>query len=223
MQGKKKMKRKEWTVIIAAITAAVMFLGIFMLIERKVLSSYDVERVVTAKTEIEYGTQITKENLSELFEVTQMQTGCVIEGAVVEMSDLIGQVVKYPIHKKEMVSASDLTNRQLWKEQMTDPIEFTFSATSISDAVAGSVRGGDVIDVGITYQREDGQAQYESVGQSIYVMEVYDDSGSAVSRSDKETVCTMFRVIMEKVDGEVLLEKLRVGDEVVVTLPTQDR
>ena len=219
MKKVRKKNRKEWATIVAAIVAAVLFLCIFLMLETKALAAYDVTSVVTARTEIEEGTQITSENVESLFTVTQMQTEYVIENAVTDPKALVGYVVDNGIHQKEMVSPLDITDRQGWIESMTEPIEFTFCASSVADAVAGSVRGGDMIDVGITYQKEDGQAYFESVGRSIYVKEVYNESGTVIPRTDKDTVCTMFRVVMEKIEGEALLERLRAGDEVIVTLP----
>lgn len=219
MKKVKKKTRKEWAAIVAALVAAILFLCIFLMLETKALSAYEVTKVVTAKVEIEEGTQVTKSNIDELFMVVEMQTEYVIDQAVTEPDVLIGHVIENTIHQKEMISLLDVTDRQGWVESMDEPIEFTFTATSISAAVAGSVRGGDVIDVGITYQKEDGLAHFESVGRSIYVKEVYSESGAVISRDDKETPCTMFRVVMEKVDGEELIENLRAGDEVIVTLP----
>lgn len=219
MKKRKTKNRREWIVILAALVAAILFLCIFLMLETKVLSAYEETKVVTAKVEIEEGTQVTEENVSALFSVTEMKTEYVIENAITDPKKLIGHVVENNIHQKEMVSMLDVTDRQGWIESLTEPIEFTFSATSISAAVAGSVRGGDVIDVGITYQKEDGQAHFESVGRSIYVKEVYNESGGVISRDDKDTPCTMFRVVMEKTEGEALIEKLRAGDEIIVTLP----
>lgn len=214
-----KRTKKEWIAIVAAIVAAILFLGIFLMIETKVLSSYQVQKVVTAKKEIEEGTQITEENVAELFAVSEFPSECIIEDAFLVPEELVGNVLNQSVHEKEMVSRLDVTNRQEWIGTMAEPIEFTFSASSISAAVAGSIRGGDVIDIGITYQTDTSQPCYEAVGRSVYVKEVYNDSGKVIDRADKDTPCTMFRVVMEKLEGEALMERLRAGDEVIVTLP----
>lgn len=219
MKKKTRKNKKEWVPIVAAVVVAILFVCIFLRVETKVLSQYDVASVVTAKTEVEAGTQISKDNVDEIFTVTEMMTEYVIENAVTDPATLVGKVIKCDIHKKEMLSTQDVVDRQRWMEEMNEPIEFTFSATSLSAAVAGTIRGGDEIDIGITYQREDGKPYFESIGRSVYVKEVYSENGTVVPRSDKETTCTMFRVIMEKAEGELLIEKLRTGDEVIVTLP----
>ncbi len=216
---RKKSMKKEWTAILAAFIAAILFVCVFMMVERKMLSAYEKIPVVVAATEIDAGTQITKDNLDTLFHVLEIPNEYVISDAVVQPESLVGHVIKNTIHEKEMISPLDIVDRQSWMEDLAEPIEFTFSASSISAAVAGTIRGGDTIDVGIVYQRDNGIPQYDVVGREIYVKEVYSDSGTMIPRSDKETICTMFRVVMEKMEGEQLIEKLRQGDEVVVTLP----
>lgn len=219
MKKVKNERKRSWLMIVAPIVAAILFVGVFLTIERKVLSSYENVSVVTAKTEIERGTQITKENLNDLFTMTDMKTDWVIDQAVTESEDLIGCVIENTIHAREMVAKQDVIDREEWRGNLDEPIEFTFTASSIADSVGGTIRGGDVIDVGIVLQKSDGISYFESIGREIYVMDVYDDNGLAVAKSDTTTVCTMFRVVMEKAEGELFLEKLRAGDEVVVTLP----
>lgn len=219
LKTKNSGKKNPWILIVAPLLAAVLFVGIFLTVEKKVLSAYEEKAVATAKIEIEAGTQITKENVEELFTVTKMQTDSIIAGAVTDPQSLIGHVTENTIHAKEMISTDDVRNRQMWEAELNHPIEFTFSASSVAASVGGTIRGGDVIDVGITLLGEDGSAHFASVGRNIYVKEVYNDKGIAIPRSDKETVCTMFRVVMEQSEGEALLEKLRTGDEVIVTLP----
>lgn len=219
MKKAKKGKKRTWMIIAAPMVAAVLFVGIFLTMERKVLSDYEVKTVVTAKVEIEKGTQVTKENVNELFTTTQMKTEYVIDNVIVKPNSLVGHVIENNIHAREMISASDVTDRQAWVDSLKQPIEFTFTASSVAASVGGSIRGGDVIDVGITMQKADGTAHFESIGRNIYVKEAYDDKGTAVPKSDKETICTMFRVVMEQAEGEAFLEKLRAGDEVIVTLP----
>lgn len=219
MKETNKARKRSWLMVVAPLIVAILFVGIFLTIERKVLSSYETISVVTAKTEIARGTQITSENVEELFATTQMKTEYVIDQAATKKEDLVGCVVENTIHAKEMISGKDLVDREQWIGEMKDPIEFTFTATSIAASVGGTIRGGDVIDVGITVPQADGSSQFLSIGRDIYVKEAYNDKGAAVSRGDVDVVCTMFRVVMEKTQGEIFLEKLRAGDEVIVTLP----
>ncbi|MBQ8663488.1 MAG: hypothetical protein IJ471_06495 [Eubacterium sp.] len=219
MKKTKKGKKNTWIIIVAPMVAAVLFVGIFLTIEKKVLSNYEVKTVVTARVEIEEGTQVTKENVNALFTTTEMKTEYVIDNAIVNQERLIGHVIENRIHAREMVSSTDVTDRQAWMESLKQPVEFTFTASSVAASVGGSIRGGDVIDVGITMQKADGTAHFASIGRNIYVKEAYNEKGTAIPRSDKETICTMFRVVMEQTEGEVFLERLRAGDEVIVTLP----
>ncbi len=219
MKKTKTGKKRTVIMIVAPIVAAILFVGIFLTVEKKVLSAYEVKPVVTANIEIAKGTQITRENVKELFTITQMQTEYIIDGAVTEPESLIGCVVENTIHARGMICTGDVIDRQAWKEGMIQPVEFTFTASSVAASVGGRIRGGDVIDVGITCQQPDGKMRFESVGRNIYVQDAYNEKGVAVSKNDKETVCTMFRVVMEQAQSEVFLEKLRAGDEVIVTLP----
>lgn len=215
----KKSKKRNWVIIIAPIVAAVLIVGIFLTVERKVLSDYEVKSVAVAKLEIERGTQVTQENVDTLFTIAEVKTEHIIDGAITEPDSLIGCVIENNIHAKEMICAQDVTDRQAWMDGMSQPVEFTFTASSVAASVGGSIRGGDVIDVGITVHQADGKAHFESIGRNIYVKEAYSDKGVAVPRTDQETVCTMFCVVMEQTQGEAFIEKLRAGDEVIVTLP----
>ena len=219
MNKTKNGKMKSWLMVVAPIVAAVLFVGIFLTVERKALSSYETIEVVTAKTEILAGTQVTQENLESLFTTTQMKAEYVIDQATTTKETLVGCVVENTIHAKEMISTKDVTHREKWKNNLTNPIEFTFTASSVAASVGGTIRGGDAIDVGIMVQAADGSSYFTSIGRDIYVKDVYNDKGVSVPRTDQETVCTMFRVVMERSQGEVFIEQLRNGEEVIVTLP----
>lgn len=219
MREKANSTKREIIMILAAAAAALVVMLFFLTAGTKVLSGYETVRVATVRKDIAKGTKITEENLKEFFELREVNKSMLPEHTMADLNQLKGQILCVPLQKNEIVTEKDMNNLARLKVSMLDPIELTFTATSVSDSVGGIIRSGDVINVGITYQTDEGQARYRTAGENIYVIAAMDDSGKSVPPQDSKTACTMFRVIMEQQDAEKFLETLREGDETIVTLP----
>lgn len=206
-------------ILAAAAAALVVMLFFFNSRNEGAVPDMKSVRVATVRKDIAKGTKITEENLKEFFELREVNKSMLPEHTMADLNQLKGQILCVPLQKNEIVTEKDMNNLARLKVSMLDPIELTFTATSVSDSVGGIIRSGDVINVGITYQTDEGQARYRTAGENIYVIAAMDDSGKSVPPQDSKTACTMFRVIMEQQDAEKFLETLREGDETIVTLP----
>ncbi len=214
-----KGKKKEGLVILTAAAAALAVILIFLSAGTKMLSDYETGIAAAARKDIPKGTGITAENVSELFELREVNQSMLPGQTVTDLSQMEGKVLSGDLQENEIVTKKDMNDLAGMEASMTEPTELTFTATSIGNSVGGRIRSGDVINVGITFQTDTGESRYRLAGEHIYVLEAMDDTGRPVPPEDTETACIMFRVLMERQDGERLLETLRDGDETIVTLP----
>ncbi len=214
-----KGKKKEGLVILTAAAAALAVILIFLSAGTKMLSDYETGIAAAARKDIPKGTGITAENVSELFELREVNQSMLPGQTVTDLSQMEGKVLSGDLQENEIVTKKDMNDLAGMEASMTEPTELTFTATSIGNSVGGRICSGDVINVGITFQTDTGESRYRLAGEHIYVLEAMDDTGRPVPPEDTETACIMFRVLMERQDGERLLETLRDGDETIVTLP----
>lgn len=213
-----KERKREPVVILTAAAAAVAVILIFFAVGTKLLAGQETVQAVAARTYIKKGTKITEQNLKELTTVVQVEKGVVPNTAVTDISILSGKVLKDSVEPKQMILQTDLTDKKMASEGMHNPMELTFSASSVADSVGGIIRSGDLIHVGVTVREKDGSVCYKLAGENVYVVEALDENGNPVEEKDGG-MCTMFRVLMDQKDAERMMETIRGADSTIVMLP----
>ncbi len=176
-------------------------------------------KVVAAGEQLKKGTRLIDPILQESLVLLEVPRDQVPKGAVSDPKKLVGRMVCHSLEKNEILTAGDTVDEDSIEQQMKEPVELTFAASSPSASVGGRIRSGDIINVGIVFKDDSGKSQYEAVKDAVYVKEAIDDRGETVDPNDRKTFCTMLCVIMERQDAEYLLARLRDGDETIVTLP----
>lgn len=167
------------------------------------LSDYETGIAAAARKDIPKGTGITAENVSELFELREVNQSMLPGQTVTDLSQMEGKVLSGDLQENEIVTKKDMNDLAGMEASMTEPTELTFTATSIGNSVGGRIRSGDVINVGITFQTDTGESRYRLAGEHIYVLEAMDDTGRPVPPEDTETACIMFRCLWNARTGNV--------------------
>lgn len=218
MKKKRKWKDKLFFTAVSA-AVSVLLAGIFYTAGVSALSQGEVKDAVLARSNIEQGVKITKDNVKELFYVRQVNKELIPEHAPEDIQRLVGYTTVSSIQEREIIVRDDFYKTENQKNLMEEPTELALKASSAADCAGGHIRGGNRINIGTVKLTEYGTTEYQCVAENVYVKEAFDENGKAAEDSDREAVCTMFSVIMERREAEYMIEQLRDGEETIITLP----
>lgn len=223
---------------LALIAAIVVFIALIV-IQTGITNKYEKVSVVVAKDNISTNTDITEENLTQFFttidyDVTKLPEGYVLGS---DINILANSITNYDIPKGQVITnasvkaTSDIT-KSIALANSEDLVETSFSVSAVSDAVAGTLRRGDVITI-ILYrgQQENAVAAFNEDGiqrfvlEDIHIKQAYDTSGVVVEKGS-DTPATMFDIISNQDDvdtlNELLLDKQLGGNVRMTIIKTND-
>ena len=217
---KPKKDRGIGKFFLALLTAIILFI-VLLVVQSGVMNKYEKVSVVVAKDDIAISTDITEDNLSSYFttvdyDVTKVPAGY-IAGA--DMKDkLANSIVTAALPKGQVVTESAIVSNDSVTADLLaladgDLIETSFSTDSISDAVAGTLRRGDVVtiiiyDAGVQTEAEADLYVEKYVLEDIHIKQAYDGSGVAVEDTDSTTAATMFDIVADQDSVDTLNELL---------------
>lgn len=214
----------------ALVMAVVAFIALLVL-ETGVLNKTAKIAVVTAKTDIEASSDITEANISQYLTTTDFEESKIPAGAVKaeELNDkllnafIISDIAKgQVITDKVYISRDSITEKVAEDADSDELLETSFAIDAISDAVAGTIRRGDIVNIVVYSYPTTGEATEEEfdedlidkkVLENIHIKQAYDGSGNVIA--DDVTPATMFDIIASQDDIDQLnalqLQKLKGG------------
>ena len=105
-----KGKKKEGLVILTAAAAALAVILIFLSAGTKMLSDYETGIAAVARKDIPKGTGITAENVSELFELREVNQSMLPGQTVTDLSQMEGKVLSGDLQENEIVTKKDMND-----------------------------------------------------------------------------------------------------------------
>ena len=241
MSNEKTKKQKSGGLgkfFLAFIAAIVVFVALIV-IQTGITNKYEKVSVVVAKTNIGVNTDVTDENVSQLFTTIDYDATKLPEGYILgdNLNELANSITNCEIPKGQVVTntsvraTSDIT-KNIALANDDSLVETSFSVSAVSDAVAGTLRRGDVITI-ILYRgqqentvnafNEDGIQRF--VLEDIHIKQAYDSAGVVVPE-DSDTPATMFNIISNQDDidtlNELLLDKQLGGNVRMTIIKTND-
>ena len=149
-RAKKKTKTsnggKYATFGIAALVLSIVVFTIFTAIQRNVVQEVKKKYVVVAIKDVPQGILLTKETIPDFF-AKELRVEADLPANVYESgSDLIGLTTDRAIAAKEVVSPTALREID-WTFGVEDPVLFSITVSDFGQAVAGTLRTGDLVDV----------------------------------------------------------------------------
>jgi len=211
---------------LALVMAIVVFIALLVL-QTGIMNKYEKKTVVIAKTDISANIDITKDNLKQYFtttdyDVTKLPAGYIEKNALEET--LSNVLVTTYIPKGQVITdsvfvTSDSVTGQLAKLEGAELVETSFSVDSIADAVAGTLRRGDVIDIYLYYVENTEDSQFSAktdmkadiqkvVLKDIHIKQAYDGSGVAITEDNKDAAAVLFDIVANEEDVDKLNELL---------------
>lgn len=191
--------------------AAVLF-AVLLNAQKNALSDYEKKVTVICKEQIPMGTRINETNVEQYFECYEADARLVNENAVADKSALIETVAARSMDANEIVKSDDFTKEAGIYSQFTDPVEVSFTAENPGDAVSGSIRGGDFVDIAVVDQDT---LEYQLKLENVYVLNAYTGTGEPVTKDSVNTAATMFTIVEEKAALKEFYSALEKGNVIV--------
>lgn len=214
LKNKNKKEKKTITVLLPALIAIALFI-VLVMYQESILRGYDNEKMVVAIAEVPERTNITKDNVGQYFKVKDVRKSLKVEGTVNDTEKLIGLTTTNKILGNQVVSTEWFVNPEDYILSLNTPIEMSIGVEKASDAVGGTLRSGDYVDVNVII---DGKA--EKVIEGAYIKTALDSSNAVAE--EKDDVATTFILVIDESNKTRLLEKLDAG-QLFVTLPNEEK
>jgi len=204
-KGKGNMDLKRMAV--SFLVAAVLFVSL-MSLEKSILNKKKTTAAVKAAAEIKEDMVITEENVKEMFEDTTIPGGLAVDGTIVSMDQLIGQITTKDIKTNEIVYEDAVIPKEDVLSDIEEPIEASILVNDISQVVGGILREGDLVSIAVV---DDSTGTNEEIFDRVYVTKALNSSGKETAKGDSETSAVVLNLIIDKKDEARLNEKISLG------------
>ena len=208
-QGIKKEKgnRDLKRMAISFFVAAVLFVSL-MTLEKSILNKEKTIATIKAAVGIQEGMVITKENVKELFVETKIPGGLMVEGAIANTDELIGQLTTKDMKTNEIVYEDAVILKEDVLADIEEPIEASILVNDISQVVGGILREGDMVSISVV---DDSTGMNEEIFDRVYVTKALNSSGKEAAKGDSEASAVVLNLIIDKRDEAHLNEKISLG------------
>lgn len=213
LKDKNKKEKKTVTVLIPALIAIALFV-VLVMYQESILRSYDEIKMVVAIDEIPERTTITADNVNQYFTLKEVRKSLKVEGSIDDPEKLIGLTTTNRILKNLPVSTEWFANPEDYILSLNNPIEISIGVENPADAVGGTLRAGDYVDVNVIIE-----GKVEKIIEGAYVKLALDSSSKEAT---KDAVATSFVLVIDESNKARLLEKIDIG-KVCVTLPNEEK
>lgn len=216
----KKGDRKALGALVALVAAIIVFV-VLTIIQKNIVNQVEQVSVVVAIKDVPKGIVLTEDTIKSYFDVELRNTADVPNGCYSSGYPLIGMITGRDILKKEIVTPTCIVSENIY-EGIEDPVEIAIEVGKIGQAVGGSLRAGDIIDimqiVDMSYSLEDDssmESEISSGGSSgFYDREVpeieYTNASDMLTNSDTGETESDVTVITpgntEEMEAEEVLE-----------------
>ena len=210
---KKKKKNILPAAALAALVAAIIVYCIMLNVEKNVMSAYEKGKVLVAARDIEKGIVLTGENADIYLKEIEVDKGIIPKEAFTQKEEMYQQIMEQRVDEGAMLTVSKVTDLEQRQDTMKEPVVAGFKADDLYQVVSGVLRSGDRIHI-YTVDQETEEAYL--IWDNIFVQEVFDSSGVAVSAEDHVTAVQRVNILMEKENVEQCYSELSAGSLRVV-------
>ncbi len=197
----------------AMVTSAAVFF-VMLQVEKNMLSNYEKGSVWVAVKDIPKGLMLDDRNYREYMECRELDVQFIPETGLKETQLQIDATAVYDIEAGTLLTTGMFEEKVCILDGMEQPVIAGFKADDLYQMVGGVLRSGDRIN--IYSVAEDGQAAI--LWENLYVQEVFDNSGAAVSAEDEETAVMRINVYLNAADVEKFYSQMDIDCLRVVKL-----
>lgn len=220
MKKETKIKEKKQSVsrfktggAIAALIASAAVFIVMVQTEKNILTGYERGTVYTAAVEIPRGQLITEENYIQYFKEQQLDKSCIPPTALCTPEQVMGLVAAFDIEPGVLLTGGMFRELDLILAKMENPVVAGFKADDIYQVAGGVLRAGDKVNIYAVREEET-----HLVWRDVFVQQVFDASGAAISNADGVTAAQRVNVYLNEADVEDFYAELAGGSLRVVKL-----
>lgn len=219
MKERKKRERRQGASglrmggVVAALVASVAIFITMVQMEKNILTQYEKGTIYTAIREIPKGQLITAENYQQYFGEQQLDKSCIPSTALSSPGQVTGLVASYDIEPGILLTGGMFQELNAILKEMRDPVVAGFKAEDIYQVAGGVLRAGDRVNI---YSVKEGETSL--VWSDVFVQQVFDASGTAISNGDMITAAQRINVYLNETDVQSFYTELAGGSLRVVKL-----
>jgi len=193
--------------IVAALLCAVAVFMIMLQIEKNMLSRFEKANVLAAVCEIPRGQVINEENWKTYICVKEVDKSCIASASICEIADVCTMSALYDIEEGTLLTKGMFEPLQEVLSEMKEPVIASIKADDLCHLAGGILRPGDRIHI---YRVSDlGEVM---IGwENVFVQQVFDHSGLAISGDDRASAAQRINVYMDKDSMEEFYAQLATG------------
>lgn len=211
-------KGKILQLFISLSVALAVFVGLIML-QQSLIAPNGLITVIVAKKDIPKNLEITESNYNEYFESKDKDSAILSKSSITNKEDLINTVTSCTLLKGNSISKDNLIPKEKILNNSENLVHFSIAVSSITNAVGGSIRGGDIVDFGIINEVT---KEYEYVKEGVYIEKALDASGIVVDKSSSAPATT-FIILADKEDMKIIQAKLAIGQLLISKVENIDK
>lgn len=212
-----KINKKFGIVLLSLVISIVLFFVMYE-VTLNTANPYGTKVVYYALKPISHGTEITKNNVNSYFSTEKIADKIIVNGFVTSEDDLIGKYVKNDIVQGQQISDQNLNATAGILKNIKDLREYSINFSDISEAVGGTIRPGDTIDIISTVSSQSQTtATTQLILKNILVDKAITSDGTIISKDEVGSKYAASKLTLDmsaenaaKLDNALALGKIKV-------------
>lgn len=180
--------------IIAALVSAVAIYLVMLQMEKNVLSEYEKEIVYVAGCEIPKGQILDEGNWQNYVQQKEVDKSCIPATAIHMEEQLYELSAVYGIEEGTILTGGMFLKVEDVLSDMMEPVIAGLKAEDLYQIVGGTLRPGDRIHI----YRVSCEGEAMLGWENVFVQQVFDHSGLAISCEDTTTAAQRLNVYLDK-------------------------
>lgn len=211
----KENKRKKGLpgIVLAAFLAAVITYIVLLNVEKNILSAYEKADCWILAKSLEKGTEITEENMGEIFSRVQVDLQHIPQEAVLDPGTLLESQAAITIPQGSIATAAMFTPPARDRAALEKPVIAGCKAEDLYQLVSGTLRSGDRIHI-YTVDEELGDTYL--IWDNVMVYQTFDSAGNLIPPQDTVSAAARINVLLEEGNAELFYRELYQGSLRVV-------
>ena len=197
----------------AALVAAVIVYCVMLNVEKNALAAFEKGMIWAAVCEVPKGTVFTEENVRDYFTEREVDIGLIPDKAIRQKEELYHKMTTVTLDEGCLVTESLFQDLKQTEAAMAEPVVAGFKADDLYQVVSGTLRSGDTIHI---YTADPDTGEVYLVWDHIFVQEVFDSAGTAISPGNRSAAAHRVNILMEKDHVEQFYSELARGSLRVV-------
>lgn len=143
-----KQVEGKLTVAFVAIALAFICFVVLIVLENKIVNAGEKVKVVVATAEVPAGIELTQTNMPNYFAIEERNKDDIPVGVTVydNGNPMIGKITGRVIHAKEVITNECFYEKSFFAD-IEDAVELSIDVSAIGNAVGGTLRPGDKVDI----------------------------------------------------------------------------